>query len=70
MTEEEARIGLMARVREDAWKDFCVRSQQMQNAESPPTQPITSLRSHGSYKGYAMLAYPFWWWRLEELEVA
>jgi len=69
VTPKETKVGVFVRVKKDVWFDFCVRSQRDLD-EPQPEQPIISVPTHQPLAGYVMLAYPFWWWKPDELEVA
>jgi hypothetical protein len=69
MTEAEAAIGVFCVVKDDVWRDWCLREQKTYKPFIP--QPIVDLPgTRPSYFGYAMLAFPMLWWKLEELEVS
>lgn len=60
-------VGVFCRVKQEVWKDYCVREQK--EAVEPKPQPITQIGSHPPFEGYVMLAFPFRWWKKEELEI-
>ena len=66
MKFSEVEVGLFVKVREDEWQEWCFRHQNEYTPFKP--QPITDVRDSGPYKGFVMLAYPFYWWQPEELE--
>jgi hypothetical protein len=66
MKPEEATVGTLVRVKQAVWEEWCLRHQK--DLTDPPEQPITSVPAHPPYEGYVMLAFPFYWWSLDELE--
>jgi hypothetical protein len=65
-------VGMVVRVKADVWREWCIRHQTFTTedvSEPPPVQPITSTPTHSPFCGYVMLAFPFYWWREDELEV-
>ena len=60
-------VGDLYKVKDEVWKEWCFRHQVFDLEVCTP-QPITNLPSHPPYEGYVMLAFPFHWWKPEELE--
>jgi hypothetical protein len=59
------KLGSFCTVKKEVWDEYCWRSG---NTEDPPLQPVTSVSIPPVQPaGYAMLAYPHWWWKLDEL---
>lgn len=67
MKLEEAYVGLHVRVREEVWREWCIRNFEMYVSFKP--QPITQLPGAPPYNQYILLAYPYYLWRPEELEI-
>ena len=68
MKEQDVYVGQICVVKEDVWREWCVRTQVDYKPFVP--QPITQLPGNSPYSGYVMLAFPFWWWKLEELDIS
>ena len=69
---EGLHIGDICRPNAEAWLNYCRGNQLLDKRGLPAVflpQPVISLPGHTPYDGCAMLAYPFWWWKIEELEV-
>lgn len=67
MKSEDVRIGLLVRVREDVWREWCIRNFKEVTPFKP--QPIVQLPGVPPYSEYVILAFPYWLWKPEELEV-
>jgi hypothetical protein len=61
------KVGQLVRVKPEVWAEWCRRHQEYGPST---TQPITSVMTEGPLAGHVMLAYPFFWWKEEELEDA
>ncbi len=66
-TRDNTRTGVFARPTLSVWRDYCLRMSQ--EFTEPSMQPVVVAPTSGMYAGFAMLAYPTWWFRLSELEV-
>ena len=62
----ELQIGKLMRVKEEVWREWCIRHGEEPRSFLP--QPITHLPDHPPFCDYVMLAFPFYWWKEEELE--
>ncbi len=67
------RAGIFVKVKEDIWKDWLLRGGEAyidSDEQLTPfaEQPIIGI-GVGPLKGYVMLAFPTWWWKVEELDV-
>lgn len=60
-------VGDLCVVKDAVWRQWCLQHQQEYSQFMP--QPIIGRPPLPPYDGYAMLAYPFYWWKLEDLEV-
>jgi len=63
---EEKKVGDLCVVKLIYWKEWQKRTQT--TGKCTP-QVVTALGT-GELEGYAMLSYPFYWWRIEELRLA
>jgi len=61
------RIGVLARVKPLVWAEWCLRHQKEVKEFKP--QPVIALPSHPPYDECVMLAFPFYWWREDEIEL-
>lgn len=65
------KVGQLMRVKPEVWAEWCLRHHKGHKPSEPqpiicvPNQPAQAM-----YFGYVMLAYPFYWWKEEELEDA
>lgn len=60
-------VGVICAVKDEVWRQWCLQNQREYAPFIP--QPITGMPSVPPYEGYAMLAFPFYWWKLEDLEI-
>lgn len=58
------QIGDLCKVKDNVWVEWCLRHQKDYEPFKP--QPLVQIYPVG---GYVMLAFPFYWWKPEELEV-
>jgi hypothetical protein len=61
-------VGVLVRVKDDVWKEWCLRHQTTKEYAYFSPQPIVSCPNCPPYEGYVMLTFPFYWWRLDEVE--
>jgi hypothetical protein len=67
LTEELAVVGLLCSPKSEAW-DACLRDGRLgPGLPWRQPQPIVRVGDHPPY--YVMLAFPLWWWKIEELEI-
>ncbi len=68
MRRDLLRVGDVYRVKDAVWREWCIRHQKDHSPFKP--QPITDLPTNPPFCDYVMLAFPFYWWKPEELEPA
>lgn len=60
-------IGEFYRPKTEAWTEYQVRTQHL--GEDSSFQPVINVGMKDTpYHGYALLAWPFYWWKVDELE--
>lgn len=52
-------------VKDEVWREWCFRHQT--DWKPFMAQPVTQLPTDPKYLGYVMLAFPFYWWKADEL---
>ena len=62
----EVKIGQFASVKRDVWDEWLLRGGYDYN-NAFKEQPIISI-GKGKLEGFVMLAFPNWWWKIEEIE--
>jgi len=64
--KHELQLGKMMKVKEEVWKEWCMRNGK--DHEPFQAQPIVNLPGNSPFHNYVMLAFPYYWWKEEDLE--